>query len=427
MRYRLVAPKRLSGDVLLPASKSISNRVLLIHALAKGGGEIENLSTCDDAQVMKRALKEMPEVIDVEGAGTAMRFLTAYLSMQTERPYSLTHAGTHILTGSERMKQRPIGVLVDALRRLGARIEYLEREGFPPLRITEGDLSGGKMEMRADISSQYISAILMIAPLLPGGLELHLTGDIMSRPYIDLTLCVMRDFGARADWTDMHTIKVEPGAYKNRSFAIESDWTAASYWYELVALSRSDDTQICLQGLIDGSRQGDAVVRYLFSMMGVKTKIGTATQGVPTTVTLKKGNHHLPRMDYDFTNQPDIAQTVIVTCCLSNTPFHFKGLETLRIKESNRIKALKNELRKLGYVVETNETGELTWDGQRTQPMDDPIIETYNDHRMALAFAPACMTMPSISIDHPEVVSKSYPDFWAHLQQAGIEIFEEPS
>lgn len=417
MRYTLKAPEQLKADIALPPSKSISNRALIISALTEDGKGIENLSACDDTLVMVRALREMPPVIDVEGSGTAMRFLTAYLSIQE---------GTRVITGSERMKQRPIRILVEALRRMGAQIEYLEEEGFPPLRIIGGKIDGGKTEMQADVSSQYVSALLLIGPTLPKGLEIRLIGSITSRPYIDLTLCVMRDFGAKADWTSADTIKVEPGGYQPVRFAIESDWTAASYWYELVALSRHSDPQVSLQGLIDGSRQGDATVRYLFSMMGVKTKFATEGQGFPTEVTLKKHDHRLPHMDYDFINQPDLAQTLIVSCCLKEIPFRFKGLSTLRIKESDRIEALRNELRKLGYIVEVEGEDELVWDGQRTQAEAHPVIETYDDHRMALAFAPACMVFPSITINHPEVVYKSYPDFWKHLRQAGIEITEEP-
>ena len=417
MRYTLKAPEQLKADIALPPSKSISNRALIISALTENAKETENLSACDDTLVIVRALREMPPVIDVEGSGTAMRFLTAYLSIQE---------GTHVITGSERMKQRPIRILVEALRRMGAQIEYLEEEGFPPLRIIGGKIDGGKTEMQADVSSQYVSALLLIGPTLPKGLEIRLIGSITSRPYIDLTLCVMRDFGAKADWTSADTIKVEPGGYQPVRFAIESDWTAASYWYELVALSRHSDPQVSLQGLIDGSRQGDATVRYLFSMMGVKTKFATEGQGFPTEVTLKKHDHRLPHMDYDFINQPDLAQTLIVSCCLKEIPFCFKGLSTLRIKESDRIEALRNELRKLGYIVEVEGEDELVWDGQRTQAEAHPVIETYDDHRMALAFAPACMVFPSITINHPEVVYKSYPDFWKHLRQAGIEITEEP-
>ena len=417
MRYTLKAPEQLKADIALPPSKSISNRALIISALTENAKETENLSACDDTLVMVRALREMPPVIDVEGSGTAMRFLTAYLSIQE---------GTHVITGSERMKQRPIRILVEALRRMGAQIEYLEEEGFPPLRIIGGKIDGGKTEMQADVSSQYVSALLLIGPTLPKGLEIRLIGSITSRPYIDLTLCVMRDFGAKADWTSADTIKVESGGYQPVRFAIESDWTAASYWYELVALSRHSDPQVSLQGLIDGSRQGDATVRYLFSMMGVKTKFATEGQGIPTEVTLKKHDHRLPHMDYDFINQPDLAQTLIVSCCLKEIPFRFKGLSTLRIKESDRIEALRNELRKLGYIVEVEGEDELVWDGQRTQAEAHPVIETYDDHRMALAFAPACMVLPSITINHPEVVYKSYPDFWKHLRQAGIEITEEP-
>jgi len=255
--------------------------------------------------------------------------------------------------------------------------------------------------------------------VLEKGLVLKLTGDIISRPYIDLTLHTMHDFGAKADWTDVDTISVAPCGYKQREYLIENDWSAASYWYELMAIHNDPDDEITLQGLADGSRQGDSVVRYLFSMLGVKTMFANTDAGVPTTVTLKKVKKRLPRLDYDFVNQPDLAQTFVVSCCLMDVPFKFTGLATLKIKETDRIAALQNEMRKLGYVIEEQNGSELSWNGARCEPTLEPI-ETYEDHRMALAFAPACLKFEGLRINEPQVVTKSYPRYWDDLKQAGF-------
>lgn len=415
MRYILHAPEQLHCTIDLPASKSISNRALVIHALSGSSILPENLSDCDDTEVIVSALHDMPEVIDIKAAGTAMRFMTAYLSVTP---------GTHILTGTERMCHRPIKVLVNALRYLGAHIEYVGEEGFPPLRITGRDLEGGTLEVPGSISSQYISALLMIGPSLRNGLELKLTGNIISRPYIDLTLHTMHDFGVKVEWTDIDTIKTEHQQYQHREYVIENDWSASSYWYEIMALSNGIDNEIKLTGLVDGSRQGDSVVRYLFSMLGVKTTFESTEPGTPATVTIKKVRQHLPRLDYDFINQPDLAQTFVVCCALMDIPFHFKGLSTLKIKETDRIEALKKEMRKLGYVIKDANDSELLWDGERCEATYEPI-DTYEDHRMALAFAPLCIMIPGLSINNPQVVSKSYPAFWSHLRQAGFIIEEQ--
>lgn len=416
MRYILNAPKKICADIDLPASKSISNRALIINALAGGGAMPENLSDCDDTTVMLNALNGMPDVIDIKAAGTAMRFLTAYLAVTP---------GEHLLTGTERMKQRPIRILVDAMRYLGADISYEEQEGYPPLRIRGRRLDGGTLEIPGNVSSQYISALLMTAPMLGNGLELRLSGEIISRPYIDLTLCCMRYFGADAEWTGNDTIKVSPVPYRHRGFFIENDWSAASYWYEIIALNRNEDDEVRLNGLTDGSHQGDSVVKYLFNMLGVKTVFGTRQHNTPTTVTLKRMEDLPPRLDYDFINQPDMAQTFVVFCAVSGVPFRFTGLSTLKIKETDRIEALKTELRKLGYVIHSHGDGELSWDGERCKADPQPVIDTYEDHRMAMAFAPVAILVPGLRINNPQVVSKSYPHFWDDLRKAGFTIREE--
>lgn len=413
--YRLTAPERLNATIELPASKSISNRALIIYALSGGQIVPENLSDCDDTEVIIEALRHMPAEIDIKAAGTAMRFMTAYLSLTP---------GTHVLTGTERMKHRPIGTLVDALLKLGADIEYVGEQGYPPLRITGSKLQGGDLEMDGSISSQYISALLLIGPMLERGLSLHLTGDIISRPYIDLTLWMMGEFGAHAEWTSADTITVEPQPYKPRDYFIENDWSAASYWYEMVAVSDDPEATVRLTGLTDGSKQGDSVTRYIFSLLGVKTVFQTKKQGVPQTVTLRRNGRCVPRLEYDFVNSPDLAQTFVITCLAKGIPFCFKGLGTLKIKETDRIEALKREARKLGFVVESRNDSELLWDGERCEPTGDPI-DTYEDHRMALAFTPFALKRQGLLINNPLVVSKSYPKFWEDIKGAGFRISEE--
>ena len=416
MQYIVKAPNRIKAEINLPASKSISNRVLVIHSLSGGNSTLHNLSDCDDTQVMINALRDMPEVIDIKAAGTAMRFMSAYLSV-TE--------GEHVITGTERMKHRPIGVLVDALRRLGADIEYVGEQGYPPLRIRGKQLEGGTLEVPGNISSQYISALLMIGPALRNGLELRLTGDIISRPYIDLTLHVMHEFGCKIEWSSVDTISVKPQRYDDREYVVENDWSASSYWYEMLALSEDKENGIVLPGLRDASRQGDSVVRYLYSLLGGKTAFRNGDHGQDTKVALTRHFSALTRMDYDFINQPDLAQTFVVTCCALGIPFHFTGLASLKIKETDRIEALKTEMRKLGYVLRDVNDCELEWDGERCEAEDNPSIDTYEDHRMAMSFAPLAITLGCIRINNPEVVSKSYPNYWDDLRKAGFEITEE--
>ncbi len=424
--YNISAPVFLRATVALPASKSISNRVLIINALSANTQLPLNLSDCDDTEVMVRALGSTADVIDIKAAGTAMRFLTAMLAA-TPAPHP---TGIRLLTGTDRMKHRPIKVLVDALRHLGADIEYAGEEGFPPLRIRGRKLDGGELEVAGSISSQFISALLLIGPVLKRGLTLRLNGNIISRPYIDLTLWTMREFGADAQWTATDTITVKPKPYNKRSYLIENDWSAASYWYEMVALTADNDAEVRLEGLMDASKQGDSSVRYIFSLLGVKTIFDSPADGlpnayqqaaIPTTVTLRKSGQCVKKLDYDFTNVPDLAQTIVCTCCALGVMFHFTGLQTLKIKETDRIEALKTELRKLGFVLHDKDGSELSWDGEMVNGQSSVSIDTYDDHRMALAFAPLSLLKP-ISINNPQVVSKSYPHFWQHLTDAGYSL-----
>lgn len=415
MQYMITPPQHVDTRILLPASKSISNRALIIHALTGGNVMPENLSDCDDTKVIIRALSHRPEVIDIKAAGTAMRFMTAYLSV-TE--------GEHTITGTERMKHRPIGVLVDALRYLGAEIEYAGEKGFPPLRIRGRQLEGGRLEIPGNVSSQYISALLMIAPVLSKGLEMKLTGGIVSRPYIDLTLHLMHQFGVSAEWTDIDSITVKPQPYRQRPYTIENDWTAASYWYEILALTDELGSKVVLPGMMDGSRQGDSAVRYIFSLLGIKTAFADREADRLTDATLIRHSCMLNRMDYDFTNQPDLAQTLIATCPVLGIPFHFTGLGSLRIKETDRIEAMKTEMEKLGYILHADSGTELSWEGDRCEPVAQPVIDTYEDHRMAMSFAPLAIRLGRIGINHPEVVSKSYPHYWNDLRKAGFHIVQ---
>jgi 3-phosphoshikimate 1-carboxyvinyltransferase len=417
MQYEIKAPQVLNQTIKLPASKSISNRALIIHALSGGAILPDNLSDCDDTTVIIDALQNNPHEINIKAAGTAMRFMTAFLSVKDGEE--------HVLTGTERMKHRPIGVLVDALRHLGADIKYAGEEGFPPLRIKGRKLEGGLLEVPGNISSQYISALLMIGPTLKNGLTLRLTGDVISRPYIDLTLWTMREFGADADWSDFETISVAPKPYKERNYYIENDWSAASYWYEMMALSTHEDDEIRLEGLMDGSKQGDSSVRYIFSLLGVKSTFESRKEGVPTTVTLRHTNRCVPRLEYDFVNSPDLAQTFVVCCALKNVHFHFTGLSTLKIKETDRIEAMKKEMRKLGYVIHDKNNSELIWDGERCMPEIEGGIDTYEDHRMALSFAPASLCIDGLKMNNPQVVTKSYPHFWEDIKSSGFEVIND--
>lgn len=406
MQYLLNAPASLHATVQLPASKSISNRALILHALSGGVTRPENLSDCDDTQVMIRALDHMPDVIDIHAAGTAMRFLTAYLCVTPD---------THVITGTERIQQRPIRILVDALRTLGAHIAYTGNEGFPPLRITGTRLTGSEIELAGNVSSQYISALLMIGAVLPAGLKLRLTGDIVSRPYINLTLQLMHDFGVQAGWTSESSIAVAPGGYRDTPFRVESDWSAASYWYQMTALS-PDAPEVELLGLHAHSPQGDSRGAELFARLGVQTEF------TPQGVKLRKEGQPAGRLDEDLVDIPDLAQTFVVTCCLMGVPFRFTGLQSLKIKETDRICALITELRKLGYAVHAEQDSILWWDGERCPADPQPAIDTYEDHRMAMAFAPACLVRPDIRINEPQVVSKSYPRYWDDLRAAGFGI-----
>lgn len=405
MKYQISTDTLHEGIIKLPSSKSISNRVLIINALSMSDYPIENLSDCDDTNVMLRALDSDSSSFDIGAAGTAMRFLTALLAKTF---------GQWTITGTERMKNRPIKLLVDSINELGGKIEYAEKEGYPPLRIYGSALEGGELELNGGVSSQYISALMMIAPYMKHGLTLTLTGTIISRPYIHLTAELMRFFGAEVIIAD-NKIKVIPGEYQPKPYFVESDWSAASYWYQIVALSK--DLRLELPHLYKNSWQGDAKGAELFSLLGVQTHY------TKDGVTISKKEITTKKCIYNFVDQPDLAQTFVVTCCLLNIPFHFSGLQSLKIKETDRMEALKNEMRKLGYVLTDKNNSILEWNGERCEPSNEPI-HTYEDHRMAMAFAPAALKIGKIEICEPHVVSKSYPDYWKDLKHIGFKMEE---
>lgn len=399
----VILPQRLRGTVHLPSSKSLSARALVLAAIS-GGALPLHLSDCDDTRAMQAALQQGQGLIDIQAAGTAMRFATALFAARPGADVTLT--------GTARMRQRPIGILVDALRSLGADIRYADREGCPPLHICGRRLRGGRVTMRATVSSQYISALLLIAPSLDEGLTLELEGAIASQPYIDMTLELLTAYGARAQWQDGQTLRVEPGlSAPDRPFEIEADWSAASYWYEMVALAPDSEAAICLPRLRQPSLQGDSVVAELFRPLGVHTE--WTAEGVRLT----KGKRECPSgpWEVDFSQCPDLAQTLVVTAALLQVPFRFTGLASLRIKETDRIAALVAEMAKLGIAL-TPSSDSISYQPAAVAPPPCLApIRTYDDHRMAMAFAPAAYRFPDLLVANAEVVSKSYPAFWRDI------------
>lgn len=410
---RLSKPDRaLQGHIVLDGSKSLSNRALIVLALsgADPADRLLNLSTSKDTVTLQRLLAQSGDLYDAGDAGTTFRFLTAYLS---------TQPGVQVLTGSARMRERPIGALVQALRTLGADIEFMEKDGYPPLRIGEAGLLGkttSSIRVAAGVSSQFLSALLMIGPYLPEGLELIPEGRLVSRPYLDMTIRMMRYFGASVEWQG-ENIVVQPGAYQARPLTIEADWSAASYWYTMAAFAET--VELTLEGLFADSWQGDAVIKEMMEIFGIET--GFSPQGI----SLKKSPNPLPpAFNRNFLECPDIAQTLAVVCAGLGVPGTFSGLETLAIKETDRIAALQAELEKVGVSFEklplppTADKTEYRVQGKAVWPAA-PRFATYGDHRMAMAFAPLAMFAP-VEIEHPAVVAKSYPKFWEHLEQVGF-------
>lgn len=396
----------LQASVSLPLSKSVSNRALIISALADDPYLPPVVAECSDTAVMTRALQSDGDRVDVADAGTAMRFLTAYFACREGR--------TVRLDGTERMRRRPIGPLVDALRGCGAVIEYVGEEGFPPLSVEGRKLRGGDIHIDATVSSQFVSALLMAAPLMADGLRLTLDGEAASLPYIDLTLSMMEKAGAQAERT-ADVIVVAPGGYSTpEALTAEKDWSAAAFWYEIEALTCGFLT---LEGLDLGSMQPDRRVAAIFNDLGVTTAEG---EDSADDVDLCGSPEMSPRLVADFASTPDLVPATVVTCAMNGIPFRLTGLQSLRIKECDRLAALAAELRKVGVLAEIEGDHTLTWDGRRHPVFEMPVFETYGDHRMAMAFAPVAAYVPGIVVRDAEVVGKSYPGFWDDLQKAGF-------
>lgn len=391
-------------NVTITGSKSESNRLLLLKALF-GSLEVQNISNSDDSQYMLNALSTESGIVDIHHAGTAMRFLTAYFATLKGR--------TTLLTGSQRMKERPIKVLVDALRELGADIEYVSQKGYPPLRIVGKRLLKKEVQMKANVSSQYISALLLIASKLENGLILHLDGKITSAPYIRMTLSLLNQIGVETSF-EAQTIRVKPNLENEPKIVnVESDWSSASYFYSIIALSPIG-TKVCLSTYKKNSLQGDVILKDIYKQMGVETVFKGSK------IVLEKRNYTLPlSIDIDLANAPDIAQTIVITCLGLRINCQLTGLHTLKIKETDRLEALKSEIHKFGTNIEITSDSLSLLDPKPL--VQGVVVETFNDHRMAMAFAPLAL-LTSFSINEANVVSKSFPDFWLNLSELGFNI-----
>lgn len=413
--------RSVNGTVNLTGSKSECNRALIIEALSEGKVTVQNVSDAADTVTLAGILKSKVKIqnskvladgsdadnvaeVNIGPAGTAMRFLTAYFTLQDEEV---------ILTGSERMKQRPIGVLVNALRQLGAVIDYVENDGYPPIKI-KGNLQQvtDTISIKGDISSQYITALLLIAARLPLGLQLNIEGELTSRPYVEMTLAMLEQAGIKHTWTD-NTISIAHQEFKETTLPVEPDWSAASYWYAIAALA--DDAEIFLKGLTQYSLQGDSVITEIMANFGITSQFKDGG------VYLKKESKPISRDLFDLKKCPDLAQTIIVVCAALGHEATFTGLETLKIKETDRVKALQNELAKMGVkLIEDNLMYKL--DCSEKFIPQHLFVNTYEDHRMAMAFAPLALLIPEVELEEEKVVEKSYPAFWNDLEQLGFEV-----
>jgi 3-phosphoshikimate 1-carboxyvinyltransferase len=411
--------KLVHGKVQLTGSKSESNRALIIQALSEGKVKIENLSEAADTVTLENSLSEVTHflandtsseglTIDIGPAGTAMRFLTAYLSLQD---------GNYCLTGSKRMKERPIGILVDAVKNIGGTIKYTEEAGYPPLKISGPfQQTSQKVSIQGNVSSQYLSALLLIANALPQGLTLIIEGELTSKPYLMMTLEMLKEAGIEHEWTGQ-SIYIKPQKAKETVLNIEPDWSAASYWYSIVALAEEAD--ILLPGLRPSSLQGDNEISDIMRSFGVFS-VFTAQGLKLTKTTVQETRDH-----FDFKSCPDLAQTVIACCAALGREATFSGLETLKIKETDRILALQNEIAKFGVRLFEEKPEIYRLDCSKRFEPEEFTISTYDDHRMAMAFAPLALVFKSIKIEDPEVVEKSYPEFWQHLSEQGFIITQK--
>lgn len=408
--------KKINAEIQLTGSKSECNRALIISALSKSTVRVNNPSNAADTVTLTKILNQLSalensqsredfNVIDVGPAGTAMRFLSAYLAVQS---------GSFLLTGTERMKQRPIAILVDALKTLGAEISYAEEIGFPPLKVHEGfSQQTNSVKVKGNISSQYISALLMIAPTLPLGLKLEIEGELTSKPYVDMTLDMLAEVGVTHSW-DKNIISIDKQGFKEATLTIEPDWSAASYWYSIAALAA--DASIDLPALKGKSLQGDSQIEDIMNLFGV------STSKTNTGVQLKKNQTEISlETTLDLKTCPDLAQTIVVVAAVLGKNATFTGLETLKIKETNRVLALQTELAKIG-VIFTEDNLMYTLDCTNLFFPKKIKISTYEDHRMAMAFAPLALVIDEVEIEDMDVVEKSYPMFWEDLRKAGFEV-----
>ncbi len=393
----------MEASVRLPLSKSISARALIMAAL--GSNKPAEVAQCADTEALESALADKDAAeINIGAAGTAMRFLTAY--------YAATPGRTVTLDGSERMRKRPIGPLVDTLRKLGASIEYTGEEGFPPLRIEGRQLTGGELEIDSTVSSQFVSAVMMVAPTMSQSLVLKLIGDTVSMPYIKMTAAMMADRGIDVE-IERDTVTVSPGKYGASATPVEPDWSAAAFWYEIAAISAG---WVTLEGMTAGSIQGDSCLAELYPRLGVLTEWTDEGAELSATPDLYS------RIDLDMSDTPDLVQAVAVTACAIGVPFRLTGVANLRHKETDRLEALRRELMKLGCVAEIEGDNVLSWEGRRMPVNELPVIDTYDDHRMAMAFAPVAMFIPGMIIRDAGVVNKSYPGYWDDLRAAGFTV-----
>ena len=397
----------LEGKVFLESSKSISNRILIIRALSNQNFKIENLSNADDTLLMSKLLKtyKKSNELDCSHAGTTLRFLTSFLSI---------HNGEWILKGSERMHERPIGPLVESLQNIGADIKFLVKENHPPLKIKGKNLVGGNIEIRGDISSQYISALLMIAPTLNNGLNIKITSKILSRPYIEMTLKLMNQMGVNYHW-DNSLIEIEKQNYNCEKFLIENDWSAASFWYSFAALASNAKIEIPL--LFKNSIQGDSFLYEAYNKLGISTKFHDKC------ILIEKANKPVEKLTLDLSDYPDIALPIATTCAGLGIETHLYGLESLQHKESNRLLMIKNELKKFNIECVINSNSIKIKKNQILKAPNE-IIKTHNDHRIPMSIAPLCMKVGPIEFENENVVTKSYPKFWQDLKNIGIKCTE---
>lgn len=404
MKLHIMPPDgMIETEITLPLSKSMYNRAVVMRALTPGDSTDLGPSPCDDATAITGAIGSLTGTADIGAAGTAMRFLTAY--------YAATPGADITLDGCERMRQRPVGILVEALRGLGADIEYVGEEGFPPLHIRGSKLRGGVIDIDSSISSQFVSALMMVAPTFESPLTLNLRGEVYSLPYIKMTAGMMANRGIDVEVLPT-SVEIKPGAYSPAAADdIERDWSAASYWYSLTALSAG---WVTLKGLVMPSLQGDSAVA------GYYEKLGVVTAEEEGNVELSASPEVFSRFEADFSDTPDVAQTVAVTCAMIGVPFRITGVGSLRIKETDRLEALRAELYKVGIEIDVLRDSEIVWEGRRHPIYEAPEIDTWGDHRMAMSFAVAAVYLNGLVINDAEVVDKSYPGFWDDLRHAGF-------